>query len=249
MTVDLFQLSCTNRKSKPKPMHRINKLTSEFIKCKHCGNFAPLDIVAHYYRSIKPEPYYPEDEYYDSQPDYGYNYDLLLCLACEKVTLREYFEHDCMDGEDIKVEILYPLQGINLYDLPSLVQKAYEAALKARGINANAYAMLLGSLLEVVCEDREIKGDDLYDKLKVLAEKGEIPEKLVGVAHGLRKLRNIGVHESFEGLSTDEIPILDDLSKAILEYIYVAPSLAIRAEERLKRLKKQKLEDAQKQVE
>jgi Domain of unknown function (DUF4145) len=221
-------------------MRIATELTPFFLKCTHCGNFAPMDTVAKYFRSAKPEHDYrdyPEDCYPedDHEPDYGYYYRLLLCLACEEVTLQKYFEHACI--EDIEVKTLYPPQGLNVFDLPSLVQKAYEASLKARSIDANAYAMLLGSMLEVVCEDRKIKGENLYDKLKVLAEKGEIPDKLVGVAHGLRMLRNIGVHEPLEGLSSDEIPILNDLSEAILEYIYVAPRLAMQAEQRLKRLK------------
>jgi hypothetical protein len=199
-----------------------------------------MDIGADYYLSTKPEPYYPEDEYYNPQPDHGYNYELLLCLACKKVTLREYFEHEFLDPEDIKIETLYPPQGMKLFELPYLIQKAYEAALKARAIDANAYAILLGRMLEVVCEDRKVKGKNLYDKLKVLAENGEIPKNLLGVAHGLRQLRNIGVHEPLEGLSSDEIPILDALSTAILEYIYIAPSLARQAETRLKRLKEKK---------
>jgi hypothetical protein len=54
-------------------------------------------------------------------------------------------------------------------------------------------------------------------------------------------LRNIGAHEPLEGLSSDEIPILDDLSRAILEYIYIAPSLAEASRRHgLKRLKEKK---------
>jgi hypothetical protein len=95
-------------------------------------------------------------------------------------------------------------------------------------------------MLEVVCEDRKAKGKNLYEKLKFLADQGQIPSNLVDVAHGLRRLRNIGAHEPLEGLSSDEIPILDYLSRAILEYIYIAPSLAEQAETRLKRLKEKK---------
>ncbi|MEG4378185.1 DUF4145 domain-containing protein [Microcoleus sp. M2_B4] len=197
-----------------------------------------MDIVADYYLSTKPED---EDEYYNPQPNQGYNYQLMLCLACKKVTLLQYFEHDCQDPEeDIKVETLYPPQGVKLFDLPFSVQKAYEAAQKARAIDANAYAILLGRMLEVVCEDNKAKGKNLYDKLNFLAEKGKIPSNLVDVAHGLRMLRNIGVHEPLEGLSSDEIPILDDLSRAILEYIYIASGLAAQAEKRLKLLKEKK---------
>jgi hypothetical protein len=230
-------------------MFEEKRRTTEFLKCKHCSNFAPMEIAATYYLSTKPEPrdysqydneYDYEYEYYDHQPDQGYNYSLLLCLACGKVTLQEYFEHACMEPRDIIVETLYPQQGLKLVYLPLPVRQAYEAALKARGIDANAYAILLGRMLEIVCEDRKVKGENLNDKLKVLAEKGEIPTNLVGVAHSLRMLRNIGVHETMDGLGNDEIPILDDLSKAILEYIYIAPGLARAVEERLRRLKEKK---------
>jgi Domain of unknown function (DUF4145) len=63
----------------------------------------------------------------------------------------------------------------------------------------------------------------LNKKLNDLAEKGEIPTKLVEVAHSLRKLRNFGAHASLGELTRDEIPILDDLCRAILEYVYNAP--------------------------
>jgi hypothetical protein len=222
-------------------MSKEKQRITEFLKCRHCGNFAPMNIVASYYLSTKPEPHDPLEEYYDQYaPNQGYNYELLLCLACEKITLREYWEHDCIDPEDIEIETLYPAQGVKLFYLPPSIQKAYEAALKARAIDANAYAILLGRMLEVVCEDREVKGNRLIDKLEALAKKGEIPNNLVGVAHGLRMLRNIGAHEPLEGLSSDEIPILDDLSRAILEYIYIAPTLASQAVERSQRLKKKK---------
>ena len=158
------------------------------------------------------------------------------------MTLREYFDHDGIDPEDIKLETLYPPRGVKLFYLPSSVQQAYEAALQARAIDANAYAILLGRMLEVVCENRKVQGERLNDKLKALAEKGEIPNNLVGVAHGLRILRNIGAHEPLEGLSSEEIPILDDLSRAILEYIYIAPALARQAEERSQLLKEKRLE-------
>jgi len=225
-------------------MVKAKRQTEEFLKCKHCGNFAPMDIVADYYLSTKPEYNCPEDDYYDPdsdahpQPEQGYTYELLFCLACKKVTLQEYFDHDSLEPEDIKVETLYPFQGVKLFYLPLLIQEAYEAALKARSIDANAYAMLLGRMLELVCENREAKGEKLHQKLKFLAEKGKIPSNLVSIANGIRELRNIGTHQTLEGLSSDEIPILDDLSRAILEYIYVAPGLAKQAERRWNQLKK-----------
>lgn len=196
-----------------------------------------MEIVAEYYRSLKPSTYSsPEEEYnYYHQPDEGYKYELLLCLACKEVTLRKYFDAD-YDPEDITVETLYPFASSNLPGLPPRIQNAYRISLKVRSIDANAYAVLLGRILEMVCENRKATGRNLFNKLKDLAKKGEIPDKLVGVADNLRLLRNIGAHASSGELTKNEIPILDDLCRATLEYVYSAPHLAERAQQQLNQL-------------
>jgi hypothetical protein len=106
-----------------------------------------------------------------------------------------------------------------------------------RSVDANAYAVLMGRLLDMICKDRNAQGDTLDEKLKDLSSKGEIPEKLVGVVVGIRKLRNIGAHADLGELTSADIPILDDLSKAILEYVYSAPHFAQAAEDRFKSVK------------
>jgi len=66
----------------------------------------------------------------------------------------------------------------------------------------------------------------------------------VDVAAGIRKLRNIGAHADLGELTEAELPVLDGLTRAILEYVYSAPLLAREAEERLAKLKKRKLKRA-----
>ncbi|MEP0956469.1 DUF4145 domain-containing protein [Leptolyngbya sp. FACHB-1515] len=196
-----------------------------------------MDIVADY-SMLTP----PDDECY-SFPEEGYCYQLLLCLACSEVTLRRYFyreyyefqEYD--EFEDVTFETLYPSSNFRLSGLPDRIQHSYEVSLKVRPIDPNAYAVLLGRILEMVCEDRKASGNSLQKKLEDLAVKREIPDRLVAVAHNLRQLRNVGAHASLVELTRDEVPILDDLCKAILEYVYTIPHLIDKAEQRLKRLK------------
>jgi hypothetical protein len=134
---------------------------------------------------------------------------------------------------------------LRLSGLPSQIQEAYELALKVRVIEPNAYAVLLGRILEMICKDRGAVGKDLHEQLNSLATKGEIPIKLVGVAQSLRQLRNLGAHASIGELTSEEIPLLDDLCKAILEYVYIAPYLAKQAENRYKILKSKKSKQAE----
>jgi len=209
------------------------------MKCGHCQNVAPMEIVAD---SSTVREY--SDDSSGTDWEAGSVYQLSKCPACDGMTLRSYDWHSgYMDGSDIEYKVLYPLGEKVLRGLPRQIDAAYQAAHKVRNIDANAYGVLLGRVLDLVCEDRKASGRTLDQKLKSLAQNGEIPSKLVDVAAGVRKLRNIGAHANLGDLTVAELPVLDDLTRAILEYVYSAPFLAKEAEDRLAKLKTRKGED------
>jgi hypothetical protein len=146
-----------------------------------------MDIRGSYHLDTTPvidESVPPRLYDYDQE---GYDYELLSCQICKKVTLLETYIPPY--GNDDITKILYPSATLRLSGLPSQIQEAYELALKVRVIEPNAYAVLLGRILEMICKDRGAVGKDLYEQLNNLATKGEIPIKLVGVAQSLRQLR------------------------------------------------------------
>jgi hypothetical protein len=205
---------------------------SGFERCGHCGNTAPMEIVARYSQV---------SEAWDEKMSFSWNegdvHEWLLCPACKLVTYRMYFWHDAtMDPGDIEYETLYPAPARELLGLPPQVKRGYEAALRVRNIDPNAYAVLVGRVLELVCTDRAAEGRSLAQKLAYLAKRGEIPQNLVGCARHLKDLRNVGAHAVLGELTRHELPILDDLARSILEYVYTAPELASRAEKRLREL-------------
>jgi len=89
----------------------------------------------------------------------------------------------------------------------------------------------------MVVKNRNARGKTLNEKIKYLATKGEIPERLSQIAHSLRNLRNVGAHAELGELTLDELPVLDGPCRAILEYVYTAPQLLVRAEGHLSTLK------------
>lgn len=202
------------------------------LRCGHCGNTAPMEIVRHY-------PQLERHRGGDEPPwEDGYIYQLLLCPACSGVIFRRFYWHDWFDEHDrIDVEVLHPSVDKVPEGLPPTIAKAYEAAQRVRSVDANAYGVLVGRVLELICVDRQAQGHFLGNKLADLATKGEIPAKLVDVANGLKDLRNVGAHAALGELTPAEVPILDQLTRAILEYVYSAPSLARKAEERLRQLR------------
>lgn len=204
------------------------------IKCGHCLNTTPMEIGAKFDHIIQTQ--------YIKEQDYEWElfgcYELLICPACKKASLRYYVWDESMERGDETYTLLFPIETKMPIGLPENIKNAYNAAISVRNIDVNAYAVLIGRVLEMVCKDRKAKGRSLNDQLKDLSLKGEIPIKLVGIASGLRQLRNIGAHATLGELTIKEAPILDDLSKAILEYVYSAPYLLKKTIDTLKRINK-----------
>lgn len=152
-----------------------------------------------------------------------------------------------MESEDeITYDFLYPQESKYPKGLPENILNAFIAAEKVKPIDVNAYAILTRRLLELVCLDRGAQMANLAVMLRDLANRNEIPDKLVKVASGLKDFGNIGAHAGIGELSEKEIPIVNALCIAIIEYVYSAPYLASLAEEQLYRIKKPKTSKAAK---
>lgn len=204
----------------------MKKFTAK-MKCDHCGNVAPMEILHAYSQTHTEEEVIGDGD--DTEVltwDEGWTYRMLVCQGCDGVVLdRIYFNERYSPEGDYPMATLYPQIETMASVLPSGVKKEYEAALQVRRINANAYAVLLGRVLEKVGADRSASGNSLSEKLTDLAAKGEIPKTLVEMAHGLRQLRNVGAHADLGDLTGQEIELLDAIVKAILEYVYRGPML------------------------
>lgn len=206
------------------------------VLCQHCGNVGLQEILSSFERFGEEETPKHQAPWQD-----GYVYQVLLCRVCDGVSLRRYYWHTGYAIEDegyCTFEPLYPPSPDIPSGLTENVAKAFRSALKLRGVDANAYGVLLGRVLELVCIDRSAKGKMLAAKLEDLAKRDEIPPKLVDVAKQLRRLRNVGAHPDLGELDETEAPILERLTRAILEYVYTAPELAQIAQDAVARIKK-----------
>tara|TARA_R110002096_G_scaffold24760_33_gene78106 strand:- start:4031 stop:4486 length:456 start_codon:yes stop_codon:yes gene_type:complete len=142
-----------------------------------------------------------------------------------------------MDREDWHGKVIYPNEKKGVEGLPASVEKEFRAAEQVSTISANAYAVLLGRVLDAVCDDRNANGDILHKRLEDLATRNEIPKNLADMAHKLRQLRNVGAHADLGELTDDEVPVLAALCQAVLEYVYSAPMQVARVEQLLENIK------------
>ena len=169
--------------------------------------------------------------------DSGYFFELAKCPACFDVVLQKGYWHSAtMDVPEY--EVLYPSHPIEVpRGLPEPIAQEYSDALKIRSINVNGYGAMLRRILDMICENQKAEGKYLANKINNLGYKCGIPESLVKLASQLKDLGDIGAHPSLGALTEAEIPVLDNLTRAIAEYVYTAPLLAREAREQLSRLK------------
>ncbi len=92
--------------------------------------------------------------------------------------------------------------------------------------------------LEAICDDRGIEKGSLVQRLRQLAERGEVPPLLAEVSDTLRILGNLGAHSSDMSVTPPDTWAIDDFFRAIIEYVYVAPSKLNEFKEKLQNLKK-----------
>jgi Domain of unknown function (DUF4145) len=192
-------------------------------RCGHCNNVSRMIVVGRY-GTVKT--------YDGGLYDAGDLWEMLLCETCKNVSLRAG-HYDDRFNEYVDWKPLYPSAPGVPTGLPDTVRSAYEEAQGVRDINPNAYAVLLGRVLDHVCSDKQAVGRTLAERLRNLAGRRVIPETLADIAHALRSFRNVGAHADLGGLSRAETSVLESLCDAVLEYVYVEPLLLKSARERL----------------
>jgi hypothetical protein len=185
--------------------------------CGHCAHRGPLehkeDIVID--RSV-------EDVEGFGEINWAHTLRIYRCAACDAPTIYEHFWADEF-GDSFAVKCLYPTARDNSM-VPARVRNRLDAAKKVRKIEPGFYAVGIRRMLETVCNVEEAQGGDLFAQLDDLAKKDRIPAMLAEIAHELRRLGNLGAHDEDVEVAPDDVPVIEDLADAILEYLYRAPA-------------------------
>jgi hypothetical protein len=197
-------------------------LFSEEIICPYCNNVAPMKEISSTTIKSKTENH---GELYMPEVTLSKYWQILECPACRKNILREGWYNDFFVEDGINYKVIYPLSFNKEYTLPGKIKTAYTAAQKVKHIDSNAFAVLLGRLLDLICEDKNAQGNTLYERIRYLSINNIIPDQVTELALGLKNFRNIGAHANLGNLSENEIPIIEDITEIILDYIYKTPML------------------------
>lgn len=204
------------------------------IECRHCGNRGTMLILA---ESRQTEDF--EDDSNSMAPlqwEAGNLYQILRCYNCDQVTFYQFSIHTGIDDtytDRSYDQTLYPSAAESPMGLPSDIQREWDAAMRVRRVSSNAFAVLLGRILDLICIDQNAKGKFLHNRIDQLVSSGKLPAPLKEVAHGLKDLRNFGAHGNLGDLDPKDAPLLESLCRALLMYFYTVPALSADAKKRL----------------
>jgi hypothetical protein len=198
--------------------------------CGHCGYDGPLEHKG----NVTAEQ---TEQFHDGIGSYAWAqiWSLSRCPQCGGPTLVSYgWSDEWSDPENTDVTRLYPSPQDDS-SIPLRVRQQLTTTRRVKSIDPGFFALGVRRMLEAVCLEEAAEGDSLVEQLQVLADKDRLPQTLVEAATELRKFGNLGAHVSEVEVRPEDLPLLDDLADAILEYLYRAPAKVAHVQDELKR--------------
>lgn len=191
------------------------------IKCYHCGNDTLMNKVGEHKWGSRHE-----DDF-----DFTYNYRMLACPICNKVTLLETYGDETMIRGDYRGqaewftedEIIFPVNSLDNNAMPANIKKAFESALKVRNIDNNNCLMALRRTIELIMIDKGATKWGLKDKIEEIAQKGILPESLKEASSFTKKLGDSAAHDKEIEVDTTDVNSMVEFVEYIIEYLYVLP--------------------------
>ena len=175
-----------------------------------------------------------------SKDDYYYEIQsVLLCPICDQYNIISAYwdntygkleyadEYDLYGGDNVDESIIFPIHS-NLVSsksdlVPDTIIKTFRKAIELKLYDEESCLIKLRKTLELICNDQNADGNNLLEKITNISEKGIIPVTLTSASTIIRKLGNIGAHESDININSNEIKCVIELVEYIIQYIYVLP--------------------------
>ena len=200
------------------------------FKCQHCNNETIMEVVSSIQHDYSARS--KDDYYYEIQ-------SVLLCPICDQYNIISAYwdntygkleyadEYDLYGGDNVDESIIFPIHS-NLVSsksdlVPDTIIKTFRKAIELKLYDEESCLIKLRKTLELICNDQNADGNNLLEKITNISEKGIIPVTLTSASTIIRKLGNIGAHESDININSNEIKCVIELVEYIIQYIYVLP--------------------------
>jgi len=191
--------------------------------CYHCGNKGLMRIEHIQSLDVGGPIYDSFGEMIDRQLEEHFNWLLLSCPVCGKVTLREEYEDEFCQGYHTFVETLYPQSTLDYKGVPQNIKTAFESALKVKNIDSAICSLALRRVLEAICKDKGATGRTLELMVKDMIDRGILPEMFNDACWIIRQLGNSAAHGDIRNFSIHQVDQTILFMQDIINYLYTLP--------------------------
>jgi len=214
----------------------MNENVRKVAYCPHCGNRAPQRLI---HKQVYFERVWSVKDGSESKP-VPCSMFVAVCETCSYLLIYENFGDQLEENQFHRCSLVFPKAGRLHNAVPDRIADVYEEAHRIKEIAPNAFAVQIRRALEALCEDRGVRHGNLQQRLQDLADKGDIPPMLAEASDALRLLGNIGAHGVGESVHPLLANAVEEFFRAIVEYVYVAPSKLQDFKDQMSRYTKKK---------
>ena len=196
------------------------------IFCHSCGKRTNHSVLAK--EEIKSHP--------DEDFHYGENHIFAKCNGCDALTyaIETWSEDDWNPhtGEMESTWKTYPRGATERkpiddeHELPAKIRAIYREVVGAMNAQLPVLAGIgLRAVIEAICKDQGIKGNNLEKLIDGLATSGVLSKAQADILHSHRFLGNVAAHEIVSAQPRELVAAIE-IAENILKTIYVLPSLS-----------------------
>lgn len=191
--------------------------------CYHCGNKGLMHIEhlhSHKYGGPEIDDF---GNFISCELEEDFNWYLLSCPVCGKVTLREEYVDEISRDYYTNIETLYPKSTIDYTGVPENIKTAFESALKVKNIDPAICSLALRRVLEAICKEKGAQGKNLEHMIHDMIDKGILPPMFDDACWIVRQLGNSAAHGDNTKFSIYQVDQTIDFMQNIINYLYSLP--------------------------
>lgn len=149
---------------------------------------------------------------------------IATCNECGQIILYDDLG-ECLSEVDYQSgNICYPTMEWRHSSVPGVVRDAYEVAMQFQAGEPAAFVSRALSALKSVCDDQGVDGRNLRDRIRILSDRGEIPNALANAADRLISKVEEPALSVVQQMHAMHVLLFDQLVRAMIEHVYVAPA-------------------------
>lgn len=191
--------------------------------CYHCGNQGLMHIEHLHLYNYGGLEFDNDGNCVGRELEEQFQWYLLSCPVCHKVTLREEYTNECFRDYNTMIETLYPKSTIDYTGVPENIKTAFESALKVKNIDPAICSLALRRVLETICKEKGANGKTLELMISDMIDRGILPQMFDDACWIVRQLGNSAAHGDSAKFTVYQVDQTIDFMQNIINYLYSLP--------------------------